>query len=216
MPVPTPMPNATRKPAPQKRETYHVGNLAPQLLDAARQLLVEVGPTRLSLRAVSERVGVSPTAAYHHFANRTELVAHLAAQGFLELSQALSGDTSESDRLRQVCLAYFRFARSNPAIYQLMFGAEFVSGETLPALAEARAEAFGRLERIIADELAQPADCPDVRGAALGSWSYIHGFASLLIHGVIQVPEAVSDERLVELTLGGLRRVFQDRHGSAG
>lgn len=211
MPVPTPMPNATRKPAPHKRETYHVGNLAPQLLDAARQLLVEVGPTKLSLRAVSERVGVSPTAAYHHFANRTELVAHLAAQGFRELSQALSNERNGDDRLLQVCLAYFRFARANPAIYQLMFGAEFVSGETLPALAEARAEAFGRLERIIANQLAQPQDSAEVRGAALASWSYIHGLASLMIHGVIQVPEAVSDERLVELTLGDWRGFFGGR-----
>ena len=60
---------------PQRaRDTYHVGNLAPQLLQAAREMLEEVGPTKLSLRAVSERVGVSSTAAYHHYANRAELV----------------------------------------------------------------------------------------------------------------------------------------------
>ena len=120
----------------------------------------------------------------------------------------LADDREDSGQLLQVCLAYFRFARGNPAIYQLMFGAEFISGETLPALAEARDEAFGRLERIIADELARPEDSSEVRAAALASWSYIHGLASLMIHGVIQVPDAVSDERLVELTLGGLKRVF--------
>jgi len=203
------MPTAPKKPSPRKRDTYHVGNLAPQLLDAARRLLDEEGPGKLSLRAVSERVGVSPTAAYHHFTSRGELLAHLAAQGFRELSQVLSDDRIGGGQLLQVCLAYLRFARGNPAIYQLMFGAEFVSGETLPALAEARDEAFGRLERIIADELALPRDASEVRAAALASWSYIHGLASLMIHGVIQVPDAVSDERLVELTLGGLERVFR-------
>jgi len=203
------MPTAPKKASPRKRDTYHVGNLAPQLLDAARRLLDEEGPGKLSLRAVSERVGVSPTAAYHHFASRGELLAHLAAQGFRELSQVLADDSEGGAQLLQVCLAYFRFARGNPAIYQLMFGAEFISGETLPALAEARDEAFGRLERIIAGELALPRDASEVRAAALASWSYIHGLASLMIHGVIQVPDAVGDERLVELTLGGLQRVFR-------
>ncbi|WVM90740.1 helix-turn-helix domain-containing protein [Halopseudomonas pachastrellae] len=65
------------KPAKRARDTYHVGNLAPQLLAAARALLEEVGPTKLSLRAVSERVGVSATAAYHHFQNRNELIVSL-------------------------------------------------------------------------------------------------------------------------------------------
>ena len=74
------------KPAKRARDTYHVGNLAPQLLAAARALLEEVGPTKLSLRAVSERVGVSATAAYHHFQNRNELIGQLAAQGFAELA----------------------------------------------------------------------------------------------------------------------------------
>ena len=77
------------KPANRSRDAYHVGNLAPQLLAAARTLLEEVGPTKLSLRAVSERVGVSATAAYHHFQNRNELISHLAAQGFAELAAAL-------------------------------------------------------------------------------------------------------------------------------
>ncbi|MEN0106875.1 MAG: helix-turn-helix domain-containing protein, partial [Pseudomonas sp.] len=107
---------------PQRaRDSYHVGNLAPQLLDAAREMLEEVGPTKLSLRAVSERVGVSSTAAYHHYANRAELIGQLAAQGFRELGIALRAtdtDNSGLDKLRDASLAYFSFARANPALYQ--------------------------------------------------------------------------------------------------
>ena len=90
-------------PPQRARDTYHVGNLAPQLLSAARDMLEEVGPTKLSLRAVSERVGVSSTAAYHHYANRAELIGHLAAQGFRELAKALRID-NEHDNSRQNCV----------------------------------------------------------------------------------------------------------------
>lgn len=196
--------------APQ-RTAYHVGNLAEQLLAAARQMLAEVGPAKLSLRAISERVGVSPTAAYHHFANRGELVAHLAAEGFRELRKVLAQPTADADLLRQACLAYFRFARQNPTLYQLMFGADVVSADSLPELLAARDEAFGEVERVIAALLGVDPGSATARGAALASWSYIHGLASLVLHGVMQIPSDVSDERLVELTLQGLRNIYQAR-----
>ncbi|AZC18335.1 TetR/AcrR family transcriptional regulator [Pseudomonas sp. CMR5c] len=197
---------------PRSRDSYHVGNLAPQLLDAARTLLEEVGPTRLSLRAVSERVGVSSTAAYHHFANRTQLIGSLAAQGFRELAAVLvlkDRDCGGVQRLRSACLSYFSFARGNPALYQLMFGPEFAGGDMPPELGSAREQAFGELRRIIAGLLEQDVQSAEVRRAALAGWSYTHGLASLVIHGVLDFPEGTSDERFVDSTLQGLQQLFR-------
>ncbi|MBC9251241.1 TetR family transcriptional regulator [Pseudomonas alcaligenes] len=204
---------------PQRaRDTYHVGNLAPQLLEAARQMLEEVGPTKLSLRAVSERVGVSSTAAYHHYANRAELVGQLAAQGFRELGVALRKEDQGNaglQKLRDASLAYFSFARANPALYQLMFGPELGGNEMPLEYREARDEAFGELRRIIAEILGQPMDSADVRRAALAGWSYTHGLASLVIHGVLQFPAGTSDARFVDNTLQGFAHLF-DAGGRAG
>ncbi|MGC5698847.1 WHG domain-containing protein [Pseudomonas sp. NFXW11] len=199
------------KTTPRTRATYHVGNLAPQLLEAAREMLEEVGPTKLSLRAVSERVGVSATASYHHYANRAELIGHLAAQGFRELARELIAKDAQSpgsQRLRNATLAYFAFARSNPALYQLMFGPEFADGEMLAELQQAREEAFGELRRIIAELLERQVDSAEVRRAALASWSYTHGLASLVIHKVLQFPADTSNERFVDSTLQGLEQLF--------
>ncbi|MCU7646568.1 TetR/AcrR family transcriptional regulator [Pseudomonas piscis] len=193
------------------RDTYHVGNLAPQLLDAAREMLEEVGPTKLSLRAVSERVGVSATAAYHHYANRAELIGHLAAQGFRELARVLvikDADSASAQRLRNASLAYFGFARSNPALYQLMFGPEFADGEMIPELKSAREEAFGELRRIIAELLQHKIDSAEVRRASLSSWSYIHGLASLVIHNVLHFPAGTTNERFVDSILQGFEQLF--------
>lgn len=197
---------------PQRaRDTYHVGNLAPQLLSAAREMLEEVGPTKLSLRAVSERVGVSSTAAYHHYANRAELVGHLAAQGFRELGAALRLENGESvglQKLRDASLAYFSFARGNPALYQLMFGPESGADEMPLEYREARDKAFGELKRIIAEILGQDVEGAEVRRGALAAWSYTHGLASLVIHGVLQFPESITDARFVDSTLQGFEHLF--------
>ncbi|HWU64851.1 MAG TPA: WHG domain-containing protein [Ensifer sp.] len=193
------------------RDTYHVGNLAPQLISAARSMLEEVGPVKLSLRAVAERVGVSPTAAYHHYANRAELIGHLAAQGFDELAVALAARDRHgpgAETLRQSSLIYFRFARTNPALYQLMFGPEFFTGEMIPALQAARERAFGELRSTMAEVLTCPPDAPDVRRAARAAWSFTHGLASLVIHGVLQVPPNVPEDRFLESSLQGLEHLF--------
>jgi AcrR family transcriptional regulator len=198
------------------RDTYHVGNLAPQLMSAARAMLEEVGPVKLSLRAVAERVGVSPTAAYHHYANRAELIGHLAAQGFNELAAALAdrdGHGQATETLRQSTLTYFRFARSNPALYQLMFGAEFSTGEMIPALLAARERAFFELRSTMAEVLQSPHDSPEVRRAARAAWSFTHGLASLVIHGVLQIPSNVTEERFFEGSLQGLEYLFKAGDG---
>ncbi len=193
------------------RDTYHVGNLAPQLLQAAQDLLEEVGPNKLSLRAVSERVGVSSTAAYHHYANRAELIGHLAAKGFRELASALaqqSGGDNVMQELRDASVTYFSFARSNPALYQLMFGSEFPSGEMIPELIAARDQAFGELKRIIAEILKKDVESIEIRRAALASWSYTHGLASLVIHDILEFPADTTNERFVDSALQGFAYLF--------
>jgi len=201
-----------RKTTKRARNTYHVGNLAPQLLNAAREMLEDVGPTKLSLRAVSERVGVSSTAAYHHYANRAELIGQLAAQGFRELAKALRVESRHDDNrqtLRDASLAYFSFARANPALYQLMFGPEFSNGEMPLEFREARDEAFCELKRIIAEILKEELDSVEVRRAALAGWSYTHGLAALVIHGVLQLPNSTPDARFVDSALQGFEHLFR-------
>lgn len=199
------------KSSPQKRDTYHVGNLAPQLLAEARILLAQVGPAKLSLRAVAEKVGVSSTAVYHHFSNRNDLLAQLAIQGFRELRAALlkrDKNRANRDKLREGTLAYFRFARKNPALYQLMFGPEFSPDNMTAELKLAGEEAFGELKAIIADVRKWPVESPEVHRAALAAWSFIHGLTSLVLHGVIQVSSNAADERIVDRVLLGMEDVF--------
>lgn len=196
-----------------KRSTYHVGNLAPLLLAEARTMLAEVGPNKLSIRAVSERVGVSATATYHHFANKHALLCHLAAQGFKELHQSLRQRPNSStplSKMRAGCLAYFTFAQQNPQLYQLMFGPD-IDAHTLPEeCARARDAAFGELRQIMSEVLDQPLTSKAVFDSALASWSFTHGLASLVIHSVLEFSPA-EPERLVDKAMNGFIQIFAKR-----
>jgi AcrR family transcriptional regulator len=76
------------------------------MLDAAEQLAVEGGPTAVTIRAVSERAGISNGAIYHAFGSRGGLVGRAwvrAARRFLALQrQAVD---AEADPVRAVIAA---------------------------------------------------------------------------------------------------------------
>jgi len=76
------------------------------MLDAAEQLAVEGGVTALTIRAVSERAGISNGAIYHAFGSRGGLVGRAwvrAARRFLKLQkQAVD---AEADPVRAVVAA---------------------------------------------------------------------------------------------------------------
>ena len=74
----------------RRAKPYHHGHLREALLEAAVRLIAEVGPTAFTLREVARRAGVSHNAPYRHFRNREDLIAAVAAQGFRELTRAMT------------------------------------------------------------------------------------------------------------------------------
>ena len=54
----------------KKSGSYHHGNLREALIEAAIQLVEEVGPDNVSVREAAKRAGVSPGAPFRHFANK--------------------------------------------------------------------------------------------------------------------------------------------------
>src|SRR5258708_30262555 len=101
------------------------GALAAALLRAAEALIVERGPQGFSLREVARRARVSEAAPYWHFANKEALLAAIAEAGFVALAAALEavrGRIKEpGPRLRELGIAYLRFALAPPAHLRPLF-----------------------------------------------------------------------------------------------
>jgi AcrR family transcriptional regulator len=191
--------------------SYHHGDLVNALLNAADARLAKQGLAGLSLRQVAADVGVAPSAAYHHFADRDALVDALAVRALDRLALAVERRISrvpKADALgRLVALgrAYVTWARDEPAHFEIAFG----PGRASPNVTSNR-RPYGLLEDLLEDAIAQNLLPAAARPhAALVVWPAIHGLAALAAIG----PLRKSSEREIlrrtdELTLtvlAGLR-----------
>lgn len=176
---------------------YHHGELRTALLDAAEELVRERGADGWSLREASTRVGVSPSAAYHHFASRDALVRALSQRVLARLGGRVSAATSNSADPRRNVIAiaqnYVRWAIEDPAVSKLAFGAGEPEEPISPHPHDVLAAELARLELPAADFLV---------------WAAMHGLAMLLADGLMRLdnPAAVDaeTERLVSAVLSGL------------
>lgn len=120
----------TKNSAPKaktKNSTYHHGDLQSSLLATATAMITEQGIEALSLRKLAERIGVSRTAAYHHFKDKNDLLCAIAAQGFTswqtQAEQIFTNSKfTDQEKYHTFVRFYVRFASQNAAIYKLMFG----------------------------------------------------------------------------------------------
>src|ERR1700743_291545 len=97
------------------------------LLEAATELIAESeNPENVSVRAITRRAGVSPTALYLHFADREQLFVAVSEQSFAELHTVMcaageGAGAEPRDQLVAMGHAYLRFARERPGHYAVLF-----------------------------------------------------------------------------------------------
>ncbi len=187
-----------RRPKPR---AYHHGDLEHALIDAGLAIVERNGIEALSLRAVARRAKVSHTAPYHHFANKSELLAAVAAAGFDQMVEAIRKQSERVraddpfDRLRAVGRGYVQFAMTRPLVFRLMFRPELTRPAEHPRLMEAEGRAFSTLmETMVAIQQSSCIRATDPRPPAAFAWSTVHGLAMLHI-----------DEVFAETPLGQVR-----------
>lgn len=171
---------------------YHHGDLRNAVIDRSLKLLEERGVEALSLRIVARDLGVSQPAPYHHFADRNELLAALAAKGFERLATGLQNIPADSPKLAEGALSegiaalmrgYVRFAQHRPHLFRVMFSRPSAHKYDSPELKKAAGESFRSLSRQVAALLNAAKIEGDARHAAATIWSLQHGLASLLLDG---------------------------------
>ena len=179
---------------------YRHGNLPAALLAAARQILDENGLQAVGLRETARRVGVSATAAYRHFTSKEDLLACVAAEGFLELAAAMQSATRGANPLTRAGLAYIEFAHQNRGLFRLMFGPILAERAKYPALQAASLSVEAMLVRGVTDLDPRPLND---NHAAMAAWGLVHGLAHLIVDGffpagraMVQAEEILAKTRL--------------------
>lgn len=190
------------------KNTYHHGDLRQGLLDAGTQLIRKEGIDNLSMRKLADALGVSRSAAYHHFRDKTALLSAVAEEGFKAQDQIL-GKLPMSDnrkRFEQFVRSYIHFATDNPEQYDLMYGREiWKSGGASETLEQAAKRSFknwlDEVEKLQNDGF-MPNKIPTLR-VAQATWATLHGLCRLLNDGVYMNRDDIEDmgQTAVELLL---------------
>ncbi len=173
----------------QPATAYHHGNLRQSLIDAALEHLQSGSVESLSLRALAREVGVSQTAPYRHFKDKTALVVELGVQGFNQLTNHIESAIAPfaKEPAQQIVAAgmgYIEFARMKPALFLLMFGRKTDETASHPELEAAGKRCFGVISGLVeagikkGDLIDQPID--RMTNAA---WAMAHGLATLVVSG---------------------------------
>jgi AcrR family transcriptional regulator len=195
-------PRKAKRPAPRSEVRPHDGGLRRDLIAAALELVEASGTRGLSWREVARRADVSHSAPYRHFANKEELLAAVAEQGFCSLTtrmieQMAGAEGDVSKRLEAMAIAYVEFAAENPAHFRVMFGRDVPDINKHSALREAYDVTNGLFRTGVAQVLEATGKIGmkvDADHFTLMAWSLVHGLASLTVDGRVgDVGEAEGD-----------------------
>jgi AcrR family transcriptional regulator len=220
---------------PKSADTYHHGDLRNALVGAATSLARDGGPDAVVLRAAARQVGVSPAAAYHHFANREQLVQAVKQAALAQLSEQMESalgarSTPPRDRgrprpsaaevarqrLRALGHAYLQFAFDEPGLFRLAFGprgpwpTDEPGDEPTDEPTGPHGDGAGPfvLLRRVLDELAAAGAIPLERRAGLEyvTWAQVHGVGTLCLDGPLADIDASERQRTVEQALDAIIR----------
>jgi AcrR family transcriptional regulator len=86
------------------------------ILDAGLELLDEGGPTALSMRTLAQRLGVTATAIYYHYAGREELLESVVDRVCGRIIDPVPAEGPWDDRLRALMSALVDEACAHPAV----------------------------------------------------------------------------------------------------
>jgi len=176
----------------QEKSTYHHGDLHASFLSTAKDMLNNHGIQSLSLRKIAENVGVSRTAAYHHFKDKNDLLCAIAAHGFEQWQNEstiifTNECLSNTEKLRQFVHSYINFATSNSNLYDLMSGRtiwkEHGANESLKSIAYRSFEHQLAMTKLWQKQNIIAKNENSLRLAQV-VWGTLHGIAKLLIDGI--------------------------------
>ena len=191
-----------------QRASYHHGNLEESLIKAAIKLVRKNGPDHLSLRTAATDIGVSPSAAYHYFPDKSALLNGIGDYLFSDLANMqeealakIKGSSSKAAkaRFRSLGEVYFKWAMKEPNLFRLMFGG-FCSVDQSDSVDHT---AYKLLTKTLDELVLTGAMSKKMRpyGEVI-SWSSVHGATTLIVEG--HMPSEAFESLLdgIEISLG--------------
>ena len=159
-----------------------------EILVAAAKIFNNLGYDGATIRRIADEVGLSSTALYMHFRDKSEILVEISQSAFAQvIAQNDSIAAAEPDpvvRVRKILEAYVDFGLAQPHTYLLVFNPSeaILSEEKAAALDALGLKTYERFRESVAEIAAQGRlRTDDVDAATQAAWMSAHGLTSLLI-----------------------------------
>ena len=108
-----------------EKRAKHKEEFRREILSAARELFIDDGYEKFSMRRLAEKIDYSPTTIYLYFKDKDDLLfavcEEVAEQFLTNLSHIRSLQSDPLDALRQALLYLIEFGFNNPNQYKVFF-----------------------------------------------------------------------------------------------
>lgn len=187
------------------------------ILDAATEVFADKGVSKATLESIAKKAKMTRGAFYWHFKNKEDMLAALWERLLLpfEPIQQLCEDPNEPDplgKLNETHLAFFRSLHNDSQMMKLwkvlLAKCESVDDTCTPDLhRQTHVDGQKHIEKVLQNAVdhSQLPENLDVRLAALGVISYIHG----LINNYIMFPDFFDIDRDIPIMLEGLMNMLR-------
>ncbi len=158
-----------------------------EILAAAERIFVEVGYEGATIRRIADEVGLSSTALYMHFAEKSEILHEICRLAFARLQAANEAVVAEGGApevvLRKLMEAYIDFGFENPNAYRLTYLTRPVEARdgAQSAAQMLGGDLFRAFEAIVGQAAAAGRLRGDPKASAQTLWAGSHGIVSLMI-----------------------------------
>ena len=187
--------------------------LREEVLAAARELFATDGYHNVTMRKIAERVRVAPGTIYHHFDDKSAILAAICMETFGKLDKRMealvtdrSGDPLE--RLRRGGRMYVQFGLEHPQHYALTFAI----GDAMPkhdSVMSAGLKTFENLRLCVRDCVdAGLTRMQDVEEIAQSLWATTHGIVMLFLGkpGFPFIEQSRLIESVLDIAIEGIRK----------
>lgn len=190
------------------RPREHGPEARAKLLAAAARILGEEGVEALSVRRLSDEVGVSPRAIYSLFGGMPGVIAALFRHGveaMVTLHERVRRRPDARAEIIALALAYRQGALEQRDLYGLMFERAVPSFRPDEAEITYAMRSLGRVQQAVERAVVQYGSSRDPGQTARQLWAVVHGLASLELRGVFGPPahaEAVWRDTIAAVLAG--------------
>ncbi len=158
-----------------------------EILAAAERIFVDVGYEGATIRRIADEVGLSSTALYMHFSEKSEILHEICRLAFARLQAANAAVVAEGGSpeviLRKLMEAYVDFGFENPNAYRLTYLTRPIEARdgAQSAAQMLGGDLFRSFEAIVEQAGVEGHLRGEARATAQALWAGSHGVVSLMI-----------------------------------